>query len=127
MRLHPTLAQVRSFTPLPTPPAVLLTGGAAATPEAPAIVPIHGDITSQNREHLRARVRDQFEQGHPVVLDLSGCGHIDSSGLGVLVSLTREGERQGLALTLRGVDEELRTLLELTKIDTVLRVEAPAP
>ena len=46
----------------------------------------------------------------------------DSSGLGVLVSLSKKIREQGGELRLSSLNEDLRTLFELTKLDTLFRI-----
>jgi anti-sigma B factor antagonist len=56
------------------------------------------------------------------VIDFAQTGYIDSSGLGVLVSLSKKIREQGGELRLSSLNEDLRTLFELTKLDTLFRI-----
>ena len=56
------------------------------------------------------------------VIDFANTGYIDSSGLGVLVSLSKKIREQGGELRLAGLNEDLRTLFELTKLDTLFKI-----
>jgi anti-sigma B factor antagonist len=56
------------------------------------------------------------------VIDFANTGYIDSSGLGVLVSLSKKIREQGGELRLSSLNEDLRTLFELTKLDTLFRI-----
>ena len=49
-------------------------------------------------------------------------GYIDSSGLGVLVSLSKKIREQGGDLRLAGLNEDLQSLFELTKLDTLFAI-----
>ncbi len=60
------------------------------------------------------------------VIDFSNTGYIDSSGLGVLVSLSRKIRDSGGELRLSGLNEDLHTLFELTKLDTLFTIAATA-
>ena len=53
------------------------------------------------------------------MIDFAQTGYIDSSGLGVLVSLAKKVREQGGDLRLAGLNDDLRTLFELTKLDTL--------
>jgi len=55
-------------------------------------------------------------------VDFDQTGYIDSSGLGVLVSLSKKIREQGGELRLAGLNEDLRTLFELTKLDTLFKI-----
>ena len=66
---------------------------------------------------------EQLEGGdRKFVIDFSSTGYIDSSGLGVLVSLSKKIREQGGELRLSSLNEDLRTLFELTKLDTLFRI-----
>ena len=76
-----------------------------------------------NRQELKQQVLDELESGERTfVIDFASTGYIDSSGLGVLVSLSKKIREQGGELRLAGLNEDLRTLFELTKLDTLFRI-----
>ncbi|MCC6243775.1 MAG: STAS domain-containing protein, partial [Gemmatimonadaceae bacterium] len=54
-----------------------------------------------------------------VVVDFSASAYIDSSGLGALVSLGKRLREQGGDLRLTGLNDDLRTLFELTRLDSL--------
>ena len=56
------------------------------------------------------------------VVNFSETGYIDSSGLGVLVSLSKKIREQEGVLRLANLNEDLRTLFELTKLDTLFEI-----
>ncbi len=56
------------------------------------------------------------------MIDFANTGYIDSSGLGVLVSLSKKIREQGGELRLAALNEDLRTLFELTKLDTLFKI-----
>ena len=70
------------------------------------------------------------DNGMPVVImrarDFSKTGYIDSSGLGVLVSLSKKIREQGGELRLAGLNADLQTLFELTKLDTLFAITRTA-
>ena len=73
-----------------------------------------------NRQLLKEQVLDQLERGdRKFILDFSKTDYIDSSGLGVLVTLSKKIREQGGQLSLVSLSEDLRTLFELTKLDTL--------
>jgi anti-sigma B factor antagonist len=57
-----------------------------------------------------------------LVFDLAGCSYMDSSGLGVLVRARRQLS-EGATLVVRRPHPRVRTVLEITKLDTVLTIE----
>ena len=72
---------------------------------------------------IRDTVKDLVNAGHKnILLNLQEVNHIDSSGLGVLVSLSKKIREQGGELRLARLNEDLRTLFELTKLDTLFQI-----
>jgi anti-sigma B factor antagonist len=82
------------------------------------LVEVEGQLIVGNRQELK-----QLENGdRKFVIDFAKTGYIDSSGLGVLVSLSKKIREQGGELRLSSLNEDLRTLFELTKLDTLFRI-----
>jgi anti-sigma B factor antagonist len=87
------------------------------------IVNVDGELIVGNRQELKANVLDRLERGdRKFLIDFSESSYIDSSGLGVLVSLSKKIREAGGALRLAGLNEDLRTLFELTKLDTLFQI-----
>ena len=84
------------------------------------LVEVGGQLIVGNRQLLKEQVLDQLERGdRKFILDFSKTDYIDSSGLGVLVTLSKKIREQGGQLSLVSLSEDLRTLFELTKLDTL--------
>ena len=87
------------------------------------LVEVEGQLIVGNRQELKQEVQDRLEGGDKkFVIDFANTGYIDSSGLGVLVSLSKKIREQGGELRLSNLNEDLRTLFELTKLDTLFRI-----
>jgi anti-sigma B factor antagonist len=87
------------------------------------VVDVDGQLIVGNRQELKQRVLDEVQNGaRKVLIDFTETGYIDSSGLGVLVSLSKKIREQGGELRLSSLNEDLRTLFELTKLDTLFRI-----
>jgi len=87
------------------------------------VVDVDGQLIVGNRQELKQMVLDQLANGDcKFVIDFSNTGYIDSSGLGVLVSLSKKIREQGGELRLANLNEDLRTLFELTKLDTLFKI-----
>ena len=87
------------------------------------VVDVEGQLIVGNRQELKQRVLEELDKGdRKFVVDFSNTGYIDSSGLGVLVSLSKKIREQGGELRLASLNEDLRTLFELTKLDTLFRI-----
>lgn len=84
------------------------------------IVTVDGQLVVTNRQEFKQAILDGVEQGVKlVVVDFTTSGYIDSSGLGALVSLSRRLREAGGDLRLVGLNEDLRTLFELTRLDAL--------
>lgn len=57
-----------------------------------------------------------------VVIDLSGCRHIDAAGIGLLLDVHRRLARGQGALTLRNPNPRIRRILETARLDQVLPI-----
>lgn len=87
------------------------------------VVDVEGQLIVGNRQELKQRVLEELDKGdRKFVIDFSNTGYIDSSGLGVLVSLSKKIREQGGELRLASLNEDLRTLFELTKLDTLFKI-----
>jgi len=87
------------------------------------VVDVDGQLIVGNRQELKQKVLQELERGaRKFLIDFTGTGYIDSSGLGVLVSLSKKVREQGGELRLSSLNEDLRTLFELTKLDTLFRI-----
>lgn len=87
------------------------------------LVEVEGQLIVGNRQELKQQVLDRLDGGdRKFVIDFANTGYIDSSGLGVLVSLSKKIREQGGELRLSSLNEDLRTLFELTKLDTLFQI-----
>ena len=87
------------------------------------LVEVEGQLIVGNRQELKQQVLERLEAGdRKFVIDFTNTGYIDSSGLGVLVSLSKKIREQGGELRLANLNEDLRTLFELTKLDTLFSI-----
>jgi anti-sigma B factor antagonist len=87
------------------------------------VVGVDGQLIVGNRHDLKSKVLDAMDAGdRRFVVDFTNTGYIDSSGLGVLVSLAKRLREVGGDLVLAGLNEDLQTLFELTKLDTLFKI-----
>jgi anti-sigma B factor antagonist len=87
------------------------------------IIDVEGQLIVGNRQELKQKVLEELEgESRKFLIDFSNTGYIDSSGLGVLVSLSKKIREQGGELRLANLNEDLRTLFELTKLDTLFHI-----
>ena len=87
------------------------------------IIDVEGQLIVGNRQELKQKVLDELERGgRKFLIDFSQTGYIDSSGLGVLVSLSKKIREQGGERRLANLNDDLKTLFELTKLDTLFQI-----
>jgi anti-sigma B factor antagonist len=87
------------------------------------VVEVEGQLIVGNRQELKQRVLDEAEAGaRKVLIDFAKAGYIDSSGLGVLVSLAKRLRELGGDLRLANLNDDLQTLFELTKLDSLFQI-----
>ncbi len=87
------------------------------------VVRVEGQLIVGNRQELKTVVQQALENGErKFLIDFSRTGYIDSSGLGALVSISKKIREQGGDLRLSGLNEDLRSLFELTKLDTLFAI-----
>jgi anti-sigma B factor antagonist len=87
------------------------------------VVRVEGQLIVGNRQELKDLIGSALEAGdRKFLIDFAGAGYIDSSGLGALVGLSRRVREAGGELRLSGLNEDLRSLFELTKLDTLFAI-----
>lgn len=87
------------------------------------IIEVEGQLIVGNRQELKQRVLEESEAGvTKILVDFARTGYIDSSGLGVLVSLAKRLRELGGDLRLANLNDDLQTLFELTKLDTLFQI-----
>jgi anti-sigma B factor antagonist len=87
-------------------------------------VDVRGQLVTKNRHELTQAVLSELERGaRRVRIDFAETGYIDSSGLGMLVSLSKRLRERGGELRLANLNRDLKTLFELTGLDTLFRVD----
>ncbi len=92
---------------------------AAASQDGNALITVkcHGSLTGAAAPHLRDQVKPLLPNGGRVVIDLADVNFLDSSGLGVLVSLKASAMKQGYCrLELVNMTPRLLELFRITKL-----------
>jgi anti-sigma B factor antagonist len=87
------------------------------------VIHVEGQLVITNRAELKDRLQDRLAAGdRRFVLDFSGTPYIDSSGLGALVTIAKRVREEGGDIRLAGLNDDLRQLFELTKLDTLFAI-----
>ena len=84
------------------------------------LVEVEGQLIVGNRQELKGLIQVALEAGErKILIDCSGTAYIDSSGLGALVTISKKIRESGGELRLAGLNSDLQSLFELTKLDTL--------
>ncbi len=81
--------------------------------------PISASNAFEMKETLYTLIHDADDD---LILDLTQLDRIDSTGLGVLVSVYKRLQAKKRRLILRNVHDNLRRVLEITMLDQVLEI-----
>jgi anti-anti-sigma factor len=88
-----------------------------------AVVEAQGDIDlarSNRFQHALLEVLD--ERPERMVVDLADVPYMDSSGVASLVKLLARAGRQEVSLRLAGMSRRVRSIFEITRLDTVFEI-----
>lgn len=86
------------------------------------IIYISGRLDLLTSAELKQRVSELVDSHQcRIIVDLSGCSYIDSSGLGVIIGCLKIARRGGGDLHIARPAEQARVILELTTLNRVLR------
>ena len=88
---------------------------------------IEGHLVVGNRQALKQLVLDELARGERQFrVDFRRTRYVDSSGLGVLLAMAKRVTEEHGSFRLANLDADLRTLFELTKLDTLFQYDTPA-
>lgn len=87
-------------------------------------------LIAETRVDFRCAALDRLErvaeQGTTeLVVDMAGTRDVDAAGLGILVLVQKRAREIGVAIKLSHTQPQVRTLLQLTKLDGLFLLEAP--
>ena len=86
------------------------------------IVALEGDVDLQSSPDARKVLLECVGRKKPVLVDLSGVGYIDSSGVASLVESLQTARKKGSILILVAVSEGALRVLQLARLDKVFTI-----
>jgi anti-sigma B factor antagonist len=92
----------------------------SAAPGA-SIIDITGDVTVASEDELMDAYA-RADGAKAVVLNFEGLEYMNSSGIGLLVTLLVRAHRQGQAVLAYGLSEHYRQIFELTRLDEAVGI-----
>lgn len=91
--------------------------------EATRVIDIEGDITAQSEDVLMdAYGRANAKGVRAIVLNFTGLDYMNSSGIGLLVTLLVRAQRQRQSVLAYGLSEHYRQIFELTRLDEAVGI-----
>jgi anti-sigma B factor antagonist len=84
------------------------------------ILALDGPFTLGNMFQLQSDLRSLTPPC--LIMDLSSVPYMDSAGLGVIMNYFVSSQSHGRKFYVAGVSDRLRALLEMTKVDAVLKL-----
>lgn len=91
--------------------------------EGGVVVRLTGDLDMHTCPDLRTTLLECIErQPGRLIVDFSGVGYIDSSGVGTMVELKRRLDRAGGHMVLCGLQSRVRSVFEIAKLDRYFQI-----
>jgi len=91
--------------------------------EGGAVLRLAGDLNMHTCSELRTKLLELIEQQPGrLIVDLSGVGYIDSSGVGTMIEAKRRLERTGGRIVLAGLQARVRSVFEIARLDRYFKI-----
>lgn len=87
-----------------------------------AVIDIVGDVTADATPALEGAYEEAGPSVRAVVLNFSGLGYMNSSGIGMLVTLLGRTNRARQRLLAFGLSDHYREIFNLTRLDEAIAV-----
>jgi anti-sigma B factor antagonist len=95
------------------------------TVEGALIVRPRGEIDLGRSPSLRQQLTEAMSRKfNRMVIDLSDVPYMDSSGVATLVEAMQQSRRSGSKLVLCGMQDKVRSIFEIARLDTVFTIVA---
>lgn len=86
------------------------------------VIQLTGEVELHNSPHCRDIILDCLGKGHNIVLDLSAVTYLDSSGIASFVEGYKYAKEHNLEFGLMNVNDVVRRMLELARLDEVFPI-----
>src|SRR5216684_7781557 len=91
--------------------------------DRPNVLPLEGEIDLHISPNITASLNMMIEKKpKQLIVDLSRVTYIDSSGLAALIEGMQNVEQYGGKFALAGLQETIRTIFEIARLDQVFRI-----
>lgn len=84
-----------------------------------AVIRFSGELTIHNAHKVRAQIEGEIVKGYRrIIIELEQVTYMDSTALGMLVAIYKTARNENQKVIIAGVNENLRRLLSLTRLNT---------
>lgn len=91
--------------------------------QSSSVIDIRGDITAQSEETLMAAYGEASQGGRQaIILNFDGLDYMNSSGIGLLVTMLIRVQRQKQRLLAYGLSEHYQQIFELTRLNEAIAI-----
>jgi anti-sigma B factor antagonist len=88
-----------------------------------AVIDIRGDVTAASEQPLSAAYEEATQHGaQALILNFTGLEYMNSSGIGMLVTMLVRANRQRQRLAAYGLTDHYRQIFELTRLDEAITI-----
>ena len=88
-----------------------------------AVIDIRGDVTAASEQPLSQAYDEATQLGaQALILNFTGLEYMNSSGIGMLVTLLVRANRQRQKLAAYGLTDHYRQIFELTRLDEAIGI-----
>jgi len=91
---------------------------------AAGIIEVRGELTAAADAALSDAYSRASELGDVVVLNFDGLEYMNSSGIGLLVTLLIRANRQKKRLAICGLSDHYRNIFQITRLDDAIAIYA---
>jgi len=90
---------------------------------AVAVIGLTGDVTAACETELMDAYREAARaEARGIVLDFTDLDYMNSSGIGLLVTLLVRAKREGRQISAYGLSDHYRQIFELTRLDEAVLI-----
>lgn len=86
------------------------------------VVVLKGDVDMGRSPLARKLILDSLAQNRPLLVELSGVGYMDSSGVASLVEGLQLAKKRNLGFALAGASQPVMNVLRLARLDRVFTI-----
>ena len=86
------------------------------------VIEIAGEVNRESDPHLQGAYERAGADTRAIILAFDGLEYMNSSGIGLLVTLLVRAQRNGQRILAYGLSDHYRQIFELTRLDEVISI-----